>query len=118
MIDALIEIVKRNMVEDADSFGLENVQANQTDIKKIELLLEQIIKVAKRIVARIEKDRLLDSRVREKIISKAMVCHDTAVKVLSKIEGLEVDKGTSAIKLINRVIDDCRELNRDIKANI
>lgn len=118
MINTLVEEIKRNMVEDADSLGLENVQANQKDVKKVEILLEQIIKTTKRIAARTKKDRLLDSGIKIRIIGKAITCQDTAVRILSKVEGLEVDKGTSSIKLMNNVIEDFKELNRDIKASI
>lgn len=117
MIDTMLEIVKRDAVEDAEDI-LENLKVNKDNLSKIQTFLEQIIKITKRLISRVENDAILDEQTRRRILKKAIIYQDASIKILSKADGLGVVTGKRALKTLNSIIYDCQELKETLKTNI
>ena len=115
ILESKIDIIKRDAVEEADDADIEQVTVNTKEVKNIQDTLEKIIKIAKKIIGYIEKDNLLDEKSRIRILTKAGLYRDSAIRILSKVDGLEVVKGKAALKTINSIINDCKELNEAVK---
>lgn len=114
MMETMLDVIKRDAVEDAEDI-LENLTVDRRGLSKIQGFLEQIIKIAKRVISRIGKDELLDAETRRRILTKTLIYHDNAIKILSKVDGLEVVTGKRALKTLNSIMNDCQKLDETLK---
>ena len=112
-LETMIDVIKRD-VEDAD---VEQPPLNAREVKFMQGNLERILKLVKRILRQVEKDNPLEE-INMKILIKATLYQECAIRILSKVEGLGVVKGKAALQTFKSIIDDFKGLKEASLMNI